>query len=160
MKKIVRVLVLVLVIALIPINAFAKSSRPYKDVTKKKVGKVNYTAIVNLKKAHAYKGAFTIKKGKFKPFKKVTRKQFMRMLTNLYGKRAVPVNDGDKSKKIATVGWAKDKMIEVAVKGYGITGANWPDDGQSGLKLERYLASGYLWNFEKFFRLRGCTPIL
>lgn len=96
MKKLNKVFVLltvVFVVMLVPMVALAKTSRPYKDVTKKTVGTDAYNAIVFVKKYGGWKGI--AKNGQLKPNKYVTRKEVLRVLSNLYGINRVPTDMND-----------------------------------------------------------------
>lgn len=149
-KSVIRVFVIVLMVALLPLNVFAASSgsgNPYKDVTKKSVGKDAYTAI---KYAKSHKGYVGFVKGKkFYPSKAITRRQFIIMLKNFYGESKVPVGIGDviNANKKATPKWATAKMVGVAKTGFGMD-ITWNDN--SNKKMSRALASQYLYVFSHF----------
>ena len=139
----------------------AKSKRPYKDVKKKEVGDINYKAIKELKGFGTYVGDNKIKKRKFHPFSYLTKKQWMGWMIHTYGEKVVFVDSGDMTNDAATLGFIKKKMKQTAEKGYGISGVNWPrDTNPDSMKVKRYLGSGYLWEFEDFFKLQECTPIV
>lgn len=89
----------------------------YKDVTKKKVGSKAYSAIKYLKKHKAFSGVF--KGSKFYPKKKVTKKQYLKVLRNLYGKNA-PSDSISKAKGYVTEKYALKKLVQVA-KNIGIS---------------------------------------
>lgn len=152
-KSIVRILVIALMAALLPLNVFAASSDPYKDVTKKAVGKSAYTAIKYVK---AHKGYVGFVKGKkFYPRKSITRRQFIILLKNFYSEDKVPVGIGDViyANKKATPKWATAKMVGVAKKfGMDIT---WNDNSKKA--MSRALASQYLSIFAHFDK--AFTPL-
>ena len=89
----------------------------YKDVTKKKVGSKAYSAIKYLKKHGAFSGVFKGKK--FYPKKKITKKQYLKVPRNLYGKNA-PKDSIKKAKGYVTEKYALKKLVEVA-KNIGIS---------------------------------------
>lgn len=145
-RNIVRILAIALMVALLPINVFAASSKPYKDVTKKAVGKDAYTAITYIKNHKGYVGF--VKGNKFNPSKTITRRQFIIMLKNFYGADKVPVGIGDviNANVKVTPKWATAKMVGVAKKfGMDITWNN-----NSTKKMSRALASQYLYVFASF----------
>lgn len=130
-----------------PLSTFAASSNPYKDVTKKAVGKNAYNAIKYVKSHSGYKG-ISIKKKCFKPNKTMTRREFIVMLANFYGKKNVPVSVDDVlgALKPATPKWATAKMVAVAKRKN--KAISWDD--KSTKKMSRALASQYLEVFAKF----------
>ena len=123
-------------------------SFPYRDVTKKNVGKGAYKAITYVYKHKGYSGIVAKKAKKFNPRKKVTRKEYLTMLTNFYGENKVPITMADvrNGNKVATAKWACNKMVGVAKKGYGMT-ITWKGNNQT---LTRALASQYLYVFSQF----------
>ena len=145
-KRFIKVLVIAIVVALLPLNVFAASSRPYKDVTKKSVGKDAYTAIKYVKGHKGYVGL--IKGKKFNPSKAITRREYVIMLRNFYGTNRVPVDIGDVigANVKATPKWATAKMVGVAKK-YGMD-ITW--NNNSSKKMSRALASQYLYVFATF----------
>lgn len=146
MKKKVSVAILMAIIFVIatPVSAFA-GSKPYKDVSKKSVGKAAYTAICYIKKHEGYKDVADGKK--FHPKWKMTKGEFIIILTNFYGDK-VPVTEADKQKwsKKATPKWATKKMVAVAEK-FGMS-IIWED--KSTKAMSRALASRYIYNFATF----------
>ena len=146
-KRLIKVFVITLVVALLPLNVFAASSgNPYKDVTKKAVGKDAFTAIKYVKTHKGYVGF--IKSKKFYPTKMITRRQFIIMLKNFYGADKVPVGIGDviHANAKATPKWATAKMVGVAKKfGMDIT---WNENSKK--KMSRSLATQYLYVFSHF----------
>lgn len=146
-KRIIKIFVIAMVVALLPFNVFAASSgNPYKDVTKKAVGKDAYTAIKYTKSHKGYVGFVSGKK--FYPKKAITRRQFIIMLNNFYGADKVPVGIGDViyANKKATPKWATAKMVGVA-KAYGMD-ITWNENSKK--KMSRALASQYLYVFSHF----------
>ena len=98
MKKKYRklfVIALAVAVLLMPMTAFG-ASHPYKDVTKKSVGKRAYKAIKYNKEHQAYKDVVTGKY--FHPRWKIRRGEFIIILTNCYGSENVPVTENDKQK--------------------------------------------------------------
>ena len=144
-RKIVAIIMMAIMIIAVPLSVSAASSNPYKDVTKKSVGKDAYRAITYDKKHNAYSGIFTGKK--FYPSKKITRRQFIGMLNNFYGSKNVPVTISDvlKANKTITAKWACNKMVAVAKK-MGIT-ITWKGNSKV---LTRALASQYLYVFAHY----------
>lgn len=146
-QRVAKIFVIALVMALLPLNAFAaSSSKPYKDVSQKTVGKNAYTAIKYVKAHEGYIGF--VKGKKFYPNKAITRRQFIVMLKNFYGEKKVPVGIWDViyANKKATPKWATAKMVDVAKKfGMDITWNN-----NSSKKMSRALASRYLYVFASF----------
>ena len=135
-----------------------KAKNPYPDVTAKTVGKYAYNSIKFVKAHGGYKGVIAgtryvrqpnglYKKvtGKFYPKKTVTKREFIYVLSNLYGSKKVSVSADDmkNANKPATEKWAKVKMVATAKKlGYPI---KW--GGGSSTKLTRASAANYLYVF-------------
>ena len=143
-KRIIAILTMAIMLLAVPMTASA-ASNPYTDVTKKSVGKDAYNAITYVKSHGGYSGVISGKK--FKPYKKITRAEFLIMLANFYGDKNVPVTMTDvrKANKTITAKYACGKMVDVAEKlGIEIT---W---GGNNTVLTRALASQYLRNFAKF----------
>lgn len=141
MKGKVVILVIAIMVLLVPVNAFA-GSRPYKDVTVKKVGKDGYNSICFVKKHWGYIDLVNTN-AKFKPNKKITRREFCVILGNFYGDNNVPVNmreDVRKGNKVATEKWACKKMTQVAKK----LGVDLDWSPNSNGKLTRVWASQYI----------------
>ena len=148
MKKVTRIISIALMVALmLPMSVSAKSL-PYKDCGKKKVGKNARQAITYVYKHKGYSGIVSRKAKRLKPFKKITRREFLMMLSNFYGDDKVPVDTSDilKMNKKATAKWACQKMVGVAKKGYGMT-ITWEGNNQV---LTRALACQYLKIFADF----------
>ena len=142
-----RIIIATLVLLVVLGNftmAFA-ASRPYKDVTRKQIDKKSIRSIRYLKKAGAFKGV--IKGKKFYPNKKMTRRQYLKILKNLYPGR-VPVTKADKkkAKKKVTEYYVTHKMVKVA-ESYGIT-IKW--DGSKKKKLSRASVANYVKSFAEF----------
>lgn len=90
-------------------NSKKKPPKKYKDITVKKVGKRYYSAVKKIKNAGGFNGVFTSKY--FGPRKKITQRQYLAILRNLYGKDA-PQERG--SKAIVTEQYARNKLLQVA----------------------------------------------
>lgn len=94
------------------INPYAV--RPYKDLVAPKAFWLTVRDTAYLKAHKAFKGVI---KGKyFYPRKKYKRKEFIKVLQNLYGKKKVPITKSDKqkwNKKISHY-WAMEKLAAVA----------------------------------------------
>ena len=122
-----------------------KSADPYTDVTLKKVDKDTYNAVKFLKSHKAFKNV--ISGSKFYPNKKITRRQFLLVLQNLYGNK-VPVTYTDlkNMNKSITAKYACDKMVAIAKKcGVKIT---W--NGSKSVILTRGGAAVYIKIFVDF----------
>lgn len=148
MKKLITVLVIVMMAVLLAPTSASAASRPYKDVTKAKVGKDAYMAICYCKKHWGYIDLVNTN-AKFKPNKKMTRREFCTMLGNFYGDDKVPVHmraDVRKGNKVATERYACHKMVEVSRK-LGVEGFEW--NPSTNHKLTRAFASQYLKVFAK-----------
>lgn len=145
-KRFITVLMIaVMMLTIFPANAFA-ASNPYKDVSKKSVGKNAYNAIVYVKSHKGYTDVISGKK--FYPRKKITRREFLVMLANFYGDDKVPVTMEDirKANKSITAKWACNKMVKIAKDGFGVS-ITWSGDSTT---LTRALASQYLKIFADF----------
>ena len=117
MKKIVSIVSLMLVIALFStVGVCAATNAPYKDVTTKTVDSNSINAITYVKSHSGYKGV--IKGQKFYPKKKITKREYIAILANFYGKKNVPVNINDVlgANGKVTAKWATNKMSQVAKK--------------------------------------------
>ena len=114
-KSVLRLTVIAIVLSLllVPISVSA-ASNPYKDVTKKSVGTANLNAISYVKAHKGYSGI--IKGKKFSPNKKITKREFIAVLANLYGKKNIPVNIGDVlgANQKVTPKWACNKLSATA----------------------------------------------
>ena len=137
-SKLISVFLAVVLVLCSTVGVFAAS--PYKDVTKKSVGKNAYTAVTYIKAHHGYN--HVIKGSKFKPNKKMTRRDFLMVLGNLYGYSKVPVSLKDirYANSAVTEAYACEKMVALAEKGFGMS-ITW-DGGKK--KLSRALASQYI----------------
>lgn len=83
MKKMISAMLLVVVIlTMMPMQVFA-GGNPYRDVTTRKVDTNSYSAIVYVKDYNGWKGL--TKKGKLYPNRYMTRREFLKVLHNLYG---------------------------------------------------------------------------
>ena len=143
MKKFVKMLVVVMmIVALLPTSVFAASSgRPYKDVTKKSVGKSAYTAIVYCKKHAGYKDVVSGKK--FYPKRKITRAECLTIAENFYGKDKISKLDNKwflRSSKKATPKWLTGLFVAIADNCFGMS-ITWNE--KSTKVMTRALASQY-----------------
>ena len=145
-KRILAVLMTAIMLVALPLNVFAASGNPYKDVKKSTVGKDAYKAIVYVKAHGGYKDVISGKK--FYPKKKITRREFLTMLGNFYGDDKIPVTMADvrNGNKTITASWACAKMVKVAEYGFGMD-ITWTGNKT---KLTRALASQYLQVFANF----------
>ena len=138
MKKLI---ILLLVVSLMPLNVFA-AAKPYKDVSKKSVGKDALVAITAIKGYGGYNGV--VKGKKFYPQKKATRNWTYKVLKNLYGKDKVPSRKNLDKK--ATPRWLTSLLVAIAEKiGIPIT---WDDNSKKA--LSRALCSQYIKVFIDF----------
>lgn len=130
------------------------STNPYPDVTIKKVGKSAWSAVKFVKAKGGYKGIIKgtyykktknglYKKvvGKFSPAKKITKREFILVLGNLYGSKKVPVSYADfkSANSVATGKWACAKMVSIAKK-LGVK-IKW---NGTNVKLNRAAAASYI----------------
>ena len=83
-KGFATVVFVFLFVMMISVAAMAAKD-PYKDVTKKKVDVQSYNAICYVKQHSGWRGIS--KKGKLRPNKFITRREFMVILYNFYGDR-------------------------------------------------------------------------
>ncbi|MBR3236405.1 S-layer homology domain-containing protein [Candidatus Saccharibacteria bacterium] len=142
MRKIFLAILMVLVVMGNMTVSFAAAG--YKDVNKRTIDSKSIKSIKTLKKAGAFKGV--IKGKKFRPNSKMTRRQYLRMLKNLYpGRVTVTEADKKKAKKMVTEYYVTQKMVKVA-ESYGIT-ITW--DG-SKKKLSRASVANYVVSFAEF----------
>lgn len=178
MRKIARIVVVVLIMALlIPCgSAFAASKktskRPYKDVKKYEVSTKentdNYVGIKKGKKLGVIKKAFGTKNnGKFHPFRIATRKQGSKLIaaTNRY----LSIKDkrffskSDLTDDPATVQWFCDKLVFISNGAFGMNVEKYDEEADKNYaenkKLKRYLMMGYWWAFEKKFHLQKCRLV-
>lgn len=88
----------------------SKSYKVYADVIEKKVGDEVYEAIKDLKAHGAFRGV--VKGKKFYPNRKITRREYSRVLRNLYGRYAPVSNSGAK----ATEKWARAQLVRMSEK--------------------------------------------
>ena len=117
-KKIVSVLSLLMIMVLFStISVSAATKAPYKDVTAKTVDADSIKAI-NYVKSHSGYAGIIKKDTKFKPNKKITKREYIAILANFYGKKNVPVNINDVlgANGKVTAKWATSKMSQVAKK--------------------------------------------
>lgn len=122
-KKFVALMFVVIIAFSISVPAFAatKKKAPYKDIILKyTVCNMEYRDICWLKKHHAFDGVI---KGKyFYPNKYMTKKQFLKMCINIFGKKHVPVTKSDKKnyKKTFSTAWAIKKLNAIEKKQGGV----------------------------------------
>lgn len=167
-KNLVKIIVIALVVVMLPLSAFATprvvSKRLYRDVSKKTVGKTVNTAINTLGRGHAYDGAFKIKNGYFKPYKKLTRGQADKIMRNVFDVflhvESVPVAAPQNPDKGFKIKWGLNRMTKFTKVVYGVN-ISWPSDDKNLNKpAQRGLFSGYLWNLVKFVRGSGFEPVI
>ena len=116
----------------------------YKDVNKKTIDAKSIRSIKLIKKAGGFKGVFDGKK--FYPNKKMTRRQYLMVLDNLYpGKVEVTMNDLKKANKSVTEKYVTSKMVKVA-KEFGMT-ISWKGGKK---KLSRASVANYIKSFAEF----------
>lgn len=141
----------------------ATATNPYPDVTIKKVGKYTWNSVKFVKAHGGYKGIirgtyyqkvkvgghtlYKKVKGKFQPNKRVTYKEFLAVLANLYGEKKVPVSYADvkNANKTITAKYACNKMVKVA-KNLGVS-ITWKAKNTS---LNRGNAANYLYVFATY----------
>lgn len=140
-----RFLAVLLVVVLVLGNVTAVSAAAgYKDVNRKTIDKHSIQSIKKIKRAGGFKGVFRGKK--FHPNKKMTRRQYLMVLDNLYpGKVTVTMNDLKKANKPVTKTYVTRKMIGVA-KNYGMT-ITWKGGKK---KLSRASVANYIISFAEF----------
>ena len=144
---VVAVLVFVLMFST---AALAKSKRPFKDVTRKKVDAQSYDAIVYINNFGGWRGL--TKKGKFYPNKAITRREFLIVLQNLYGDKIdTSMQDVRYANSKITSKFACDRMVVLSKKlGYPI---RW--NGNKS-RLKRKDAARYIKIFATFHK--ALTP--
>ena len=140
-----RFLAVLLVVVLVLGNVTAVSAAAgYKDVNRKTIDKHSIQSIKKIERAGGFKGVFRGKK--FYPNKKMTRRQYLMVLDNLYpGKVTVTMNDLKKANKPVTKTYVTRKMIGVA-KNYGMT-ITWKGGKK---KLSRASVANYIISFAEF----------
>lgn len=144
-KKTVILLMMVLVIVLaMPMQAYA-ASNPYRDVTRKTVDSDSYNAIVYVKKHGGFSG---IASRRFRPSKKITRREFIMILHNLYGDKVTcTMSDLRNANGQITSSFACNRMVELSKKlGYPI---KWSGNSST---LRRMDAARYVRIFATFNR--------
>lgn len=141
-KKGLFLLFIMIMVMLAPTTVFAKN--PYKDVTKKKVDKESYKAIVYLKEHGGWNGI--AKKGKLSPNKYVTRRDYLIILHNLYGdKVTATMADLRAANQKVTSKFACDRMVLLAKK------LNYPIKWNGNKsKLRRKDVARYIYIFATF----------
>ena len=114
-------LLLIAIMAATPTTVLAKGSKgPFKDVTRKKVDSESYSAIVYIAKYDGFVGV--AKKNRLYPNRYMTRRDFLIVLSNLYGdKVSVSMADLRAANGKVTSKYACDRMVELSRKlGYPI----------------------------------------
>ncbi len=143
-KKIVTLLILTAIVSTtIVVPTFAAGGRPYFDITKSGVGTYDYKAIKYIKKHHGFDGV--IKGNVFYSRKYITRKEFLKILRNLYGKKYVPITatDRKKYKKTITNKWIFKKLATVADR----LGVEYEKDARIKTKAHRADAAAFIMQF-------------
>lgn len=143
------------------IEAQAATTNPYPDVTVKTVGGTAVKSVSFVKKYGGYKdvikgtyykklknGLYKKVTGKFEPSKKVTRKEFLTILGNLYGTKKVPVTYADvtNANSAVTDRYVKAKLVSLAKK----LGVHIKWDKGTGNKLSRASVANYISTFAHF----------
>lgn len=123
-----------------------KTSSMYSDVTKKKVGTAAYKAIKHLKAHKAFTGV--IKGKKFLPKKRFTKKQYLRILKNLYGKYA-PTESNPKG--YVTEKYVTSRLVKVA-KNLGIS-ITWSGTSRKVTRAETCRYIKIFADFDSAFKL-------
>ncbi|MBR2725521.1 hypothetical protein IKF28_03525 [Candidatus Saccharibacteria bacterium] len=117
----------------------------YKDVNRENIDAKSIKSIKFIKKHGGFKGVFTGKK--FYPNKKMTRRQYLLVLNNLYpGKVKITMNDLRKANKPVTEKYVTSKMVKLAADGYGMK-ITWKGGKK---KLSRASVCNYIRSFAKF----------
>lgn len=126
MRKVVVVIVALVMILMAPTQVLA-ASNPYKDVTRKTVDSDSYNAISYVK---SHKGFRDIAGTKFYPNRKVTRREFILILHNMYGdKMTCTMDDLRYASRTITSKFACDRMVALSKKlGYPI---KWAGNSQT-----------------------------
>ena len=144
MHRIVIALFMVLMVLEMSSTVAVFAAAGYKDVNKKTIDTKSIRSIKLIKKAGGFKGVFDGKK--FRPNSKMTRRQYLMVLDNLYpGKVTVTMNDLKKANRPVTEKYVTSKMVKVADK-YGMT-MIW-DGGRK--KLSRASVCNYIKSFAEF----------
>ena len=159
-KNIVKIIVITLIVVLLmPSVALAASKRPYKDVTKKIVGKTNYTAIRKEKKWGTFDGVVEKNAKEFHPTWALRRWEFVQFVANTYELSLSEMSVYKKPNKVVTVGWLTKYLSRFSDEIFGVPLTYDDTEYKSNKKVNRALGSGYLYYFEKVARLRGATPV-
>ena len=114
-KKIATISLMAIVVLMMAAPTFAAAS-PYSDISKRGIGEYAYKSIRYIKNHKGFKGV--IKGKNYYPRKFTTRKEFLKVLVNLYGKKYVPITATDKKKynKRINPKWIRKKLNAVAKK--------------------------------------------
>ncbi|MBR2708754.1 hypothetical protein IKE98_00215 [Candidatus Saccharibacteria bacterium] len=142
-KKFVALLLLATAMLLVTVPVFA-ATKPYTDVTVEYWGRDVYKAVKYIKKHSGFKGV--IKGTKFYPEKVMTRKEFLKILVNLYGKKRVPITatDRKKYKKPIRAQWVINKLNAVLKKSRKKGVIDWRP---ANFKVPRHLAVCYIYGY-------------
>ena len=140
-----RILVLLIsVVMVLGMTSTVFAAAGYKDVNKKTIDAKSIESIKKVKKAGGFKGVFEGKK--FRPNKKMTRRQYLMVLDNLYpGKVTVTMGDIKKANKPVTENYVTSKMVKVA-ENFGMT-ISWKGGKK---KLSRASVANYIVSFAEF----------
>ena len=76
---------------------------------------LNFVHIDSINEIYKHGGWYWIKGKKFKPNKKITRKQVIKTLTALYGKENTSAPKLKKPKKIAALSWLMHRIKELVI---------------------------------------------
>lgn len=144
-KRLISLLVVVvIVLSLVPMSAFAGPRvLPYKDVGKK-VDSQSSEAISFIKRYNGWRGL--IKKGKFYPNKYMTRGEFLRVLYYLYGKKVyADIDDVVNFNAIVTSSFCCERMVKLSkALGYPISWKGYKT------RMKRKDVARYIMIFAKF----------
>lgn len=135
------VIALLVMVSVLGMASTSFAAAGYKDVNKKTIDAKSIRSIKIVKKAGGFKGVFDGKK--FRPNKKMTRRQYLMVLDNLYsGKVTVTMSDIKKANKPVTEKYVTSKMVKVA-ENFGMT-ISW-EGGKK--KLSRASVANYIVSF-------------
>ena len=115
-----KLFITVVMVLTLMVSTVAMAANPYKDVTRKRIDAQSYDAIVYVKQHNGWRGI--ARKGKLYPNRFITRREFLVILYNFYGKK-VPADILDV--KSANTGvnsrFCCNKMVQISkVLGYPI----------------------------------------
>ncbi len=143
-KRIVTLIILTTIVSTaIVVPTFAAGGGPYYDITKSTVGAYDYKAIKYIKKHHGFDGV--IKGNIFYSQKVISRKEFLKILVNLFGKKYVPITKTDrkKYKKPITNKWIFKKLAAVAKR----LGVEYEKDARMKTIAQRVDAADFIMQF-------------